>query len=60
MGDLIELSYRRFSRHLIEALFRAGYLRYADRHKLGAVTRAWTRAKQDIDKRIAGRPGRPQ
>ena len=41
MGQLIELSYRRFPRRIIDTLVRSGYLLPAERHKLAAAMRAW-------------------
>lgn len=61
MGELIELSYRRFPRHVIDKLVRTGYLAEARRHQIDAVEIAWERLRQDIDKLIADRrdPKRP-
>jgi VCBS repeat-containing protein len=39
----------------VEKLIQTGYLAQSERHKTTAVVRAWDRAKQDIEKRIAGR-----
>jgi hypothetical protein len=47
MGELIELSYRRFPRLIIETLVRSGYLLRSERHKPGAVVCAWNCLKQD-------------
>jgi hypothetical protein len=59
MGDLIELPYTRFHRHVIDKLVRAGYLPSSDRHKLAAVTRAWDRFRQDVARRIGRRNDPP-
>ena len=47
MGELIELSYRRFPRQIIDTLIKARYLLHTDRHKLGAVKRAWDCLRRD-------------
>lgn len=57
MGELIELSYCRFSRHVIDKLIRAGYLLPSERHKLTAVTSAWERFRQDLARRVGDRNG---
>ena len=61
MGDLIELSYRLFPRHVIDKLVRAGYLADSRRHQVDAVKIAWDRFRQDVDRLIADRrdPKRP-
>jgi hypothetical protein len=61
MGDVIELSYRGFSRHLIDRLVRTGYLAASRRHQLDAVKIAWDRFRMDVDRLIADRrdPKRP-
>ena len=48
MGDLIELSYRHFSPSIIEKLIRTGYLRFQDRHRPEAVSRAWDRLREHV------------
>jgi hypothetical protein len=50
MGELIELSYRHFHRHVIDRLVRRGYLPSSERHELAAVTRAWDRFRADIER----------
>jgi hypothetical protein len=60
MGELIELPYRRFSRHVIDRLVRTGYLHASKRHQYDAVARAWNRFRQDVERRIADRNGPKQ
>jgi hypothetical protein len=55
MGKLIELSYCRFGRHVIDKLVRAGYLLSSQRHDVAAVTSAWERFRQDIARRVGDR-----
>jgi len=55
MGELIDLPYRRFPRKMIDKLIRTGYLQASQRHRVEAVTRAWDRFKQHVDKLIADR-----
>ncbi len=55
MGDVIELAYQHYSRHVIEKLVRAGYLLHSQRHKPAAVKLAWDRLKRDMDRTIASR-----
>ena len=61
MGDVIELCYRHFSRHVIDRLVRTGYLADSRRHQIDAVKTAWDRFRHDVDRRIADRkdPKRP-
>jgi hypothetical protein len=61
MGDVIELCYRRFSRHVIDRLVRTGYLADSRRHQIDAVETAWDRFRHDVDRLIADRkdPKRP-
>jgi hypothetical protein len=60
MGELIELPYRRFSRHVVDRLVRTGYLRASKRHQSDAVTDAWNRFRQDVDRMIGDRHGPKQ
>jgi hypothetical protein len=55
MGDVVELSYRRFTRYVIDKLVRTGYLAASRRHQLDAAKSAWDRFRQDIDRLIADR-----
>jgi len=55
MGELIELPYRRFSRHVVDKLVRTGYLQASKRHQLQAVMRAWERFRQDVRRLVAER-----
>jgi hypothetical protein len=55
MGELIELPYRRFSRHVVDKLVRTGYLQASKRHQLQAVMGAWERFRQDIRRLVADR-----
>jgi hypothetical protein len=55
MGELIDFPYRRFPRQIIDKLIRAGYLQSSERHNADAVTRAWDRFRQHVNKRIADR-----
>ena len=49
MDELIELSYRRFPRHVIEKLVRTGFLRSSERHKPEAVAIACDRFRQHVE-----------
>jgi hypothetical protein len=40
MGDVVELSYRRFTRYVIDKLVRTGYLAASRRHQLDAASSA--------------------
>jgi hypothetical protein len=60
MGELIELPYRRFSRHVVDRLVRTGYLQASQRHQSDAVTDAWNRLRQDVDRMIGDRHGPKQ
>ena len=55
MGQLIELSYRRFPRRIIDTLVRSGYLLPAERHKLAAAMRAWDCLRQDAARTLGQR-----
>jgi len=55
MGELIELSYCRFSRHVIIKLIRARNLLSSERHKMSAVTSEWARFRQDVARRVGDR-----
>lgn len=55
MGDVIELSYRHFSRHVIDRLVRTGYLAGSRRHQTDSVETAWDRFRYDVDRLIADR-----
>jgi hypothetical protein len=52
MGELIELSYRHFSRLIIQKLIRAAYLRSSERHKPEAVQRAWNRFREHASRLV--------
>ena len=56
MGELIELSYRRFPRLILDTLIRAGYLLHAERHKPDAATRAWDRLRRDAARTPRNQP----
>jgi hypothetical protein len=60
MGELIELPYRRFSRHIVDRLVRTGYLQASKRHQCDAVTDAWNRFRQEVDRVILDRNGPQQ
>ena len=60
MGELIELPYRRFSRHVVDRLVRTGYLQASKRHRCDAVTDAWNRFRQAVERMIADRHGPQQ
>jgi hypothetical protein len=60
MGELIELPYRRFSRHVVDRLVRTGYLQAFKRHQSEAVTDAWNRFRQDVVRMIGDRHGPKQ
>jgi hypothetical protein len=55
MGELIDLPYRRFPRHVIDKLVRVGYLQSSERHKVEEVTLAWDRFRQRINMLVADR-----
>jgi hypothetical protein len=55
MGDVFELSYCRFPRHVVDKLVRTGYLAASRRHQLDAVEIAWDRFRHDVDRLIADR-----
>jgi hypothetical protein len=52
MGELIELSYRRFPSLVIQKLIRDGYLRFSDRHKPEAVARAWDLFRDHVSRLV--------
>jgi hypothetical protein len=55
MGELIELSYRRFPKQIIDTLIKARYLLHTDRHKPSAVKRAWDCLRRDATRTSEGR-----
>jgi hypothetical protein len=55
MGELIELSYRRFPRQIIDVLIKAGYLVNKERHNPNAVERAWDNLRKGA-KRTPAQP----
>ena len=55
MGEILDHPYRRVPHQVVEKLIRTGYLAQSERHRLTAVTRAWDRFKQDVDRLIVTR-----